>query len=298
MGSVLRAGVSLIVQTVKAWVHDGGPQLSAAIAYYAVLSLAPMVMLVAALAAAAFGDVSQTALHEQMALVLGHRGAEFAMSILQDAKVPDREFPGLVGHGVILLIGATILYANVQGALNRIWGLKWIKGGAVRGVVRQRLLAFAMIVVTGVLLLVSLIVSAVATLMRANLDDVFEVPAMVNVIDAGLSMVILTVLFGATFRILPDGDASWRDVAVGSFVTAALFVVGKTLLTFYLARATVVGAFGVAGSLVFFLIWVYYSAAIYFLGAEFTQQWARMRGRPIQPDKGAVRIGDAQPDAR
>lgn len=286
----------LVINTVTAWVDDGGPQLSAAIAYYSVLSLAPFVILVSALAGIALGDAPVSAIQNQLAMVLGQQGADFALSLIQDARVPDSEFPGLFGNAVILLVGATILFANVQGALNRIWGLKWIKGNALSGALRQRLLAFAMIFATGLLMLVSVALSTVAGLMTARLEGYAGAAFAVSVTESLVSVVVLTLLFAATFRILPDGTISWKDVLLGALVTAVLFVVGKVLVAFYLTNASVVGAYGVAGSLVFFLIWVYYSAAIFFLGAEFTEQWARHRGRPIRPEPGAVRMEHREVD--
>ena len=280
----------IAIDTVTAWIDDGGPQWSAAIAYYAVLSLAPMVILVSALVGLAFEEMPTAALRDQLEVFLGRKGAEFAMGIVEDSAVPDREFPGLVGNGVILLVGATIVLANVQTALNRVWGLRWIRGGTIRGVLRQRVLAFAMIVVTGAIMLISVGLSTVVGLASGQLETLVDAPELVPVFDAVISVLVLAVLFGATFRILPDGDVAWRDVLLGATVTSVLFVVGKLVVAFYLTHASVVGAYGVAGSLVFFLIWVYYSAAIFFLGAEFTEVWARAHDRPITPHPGAVRV--------
>lgn len=275
------------MEVVESWVDDGGPQVSAAIAYYSILSLAPVLILVSALVGLVVEEVPTEGFELQLALILGRRGAEFAMGFVEE-PLQHTSVSGLVGNVAILLVGATVVFANVQGALNRIWGLRWVAGGLVRGVLRQRVLAFTMIVVTGLVMLVSAGLGAIARLVAEPLLD--TVPAVVTLIDAGVSVVVLALLFGASFRILPDGDVAWRDVALGASVTAAFFVVGKLVITAYLARASVVSAYGVAGSLVFFLVWVYYSAAIFFLGAEFTQQWGIRRGRPIQPDRGVVRV--------
>ena len=147
-----------------------------------------------------------------------------------------------------------------------------------------------MIVVTGAVLLVSVGLSTITGLMSDQLEEVVGTPLLFALVDAGLSVLVLATLFGASFRILPDGDVAWRDVAVGAVVTAILFVLGKLVVTLYLTHASVIGAYGVAGSLVFFLVWIYYSAAIFFLGAEFTQLWAQRQGRPIEPNEGAVRV--------
>jgi len=160
----------------------------------------------------------------------------------------------------------------------------------VKGVVRSRLLAFGMIMATGLIMLISLALSTVTGIMTDQLEHLVGAELWVWLLDAGSSVLILSVLFGASFRILPDGEIAWRDVILGAGVTATLFVVGKLAVSAYLSRASLVGAYGVSGSLVFFLIWVYYSAAIFFLGAEFTEIWAAAHGRHIAPDEGAVRV--------
>ncbi len=280
----------ILVQTVETWIDDGGPQWSASIAYYAVLSLTPLLILVSALAGLAFEGSSVAAVEQQLTLVLGERGTEFALALMEDATLPDRDFPGLVGSLVILAIGATIVVSNIQNALNKIWGLRWVKGGVVRGAIHKRLMAFAMIAVTGLIMLLSMGLSTVTQLMSDQVGSAIGTPWLISTLDVGGSVLILALLFAATFRILPDGDVHWKDALLGAGVTAALFVVGKLVVSLYLTRATVVGVYGVAGSLVFFLIWVYYSAAIFFLGAVFTQVWACAHGRLIEPNNGAVRV--------
>jgi membrane protein len=189
------------------------------------------------------------------------------------------------------LAGGTVLFVNLQGTLNSMWNVKRRDEGIVRGFVRARVVAFLMILATGGVLLISLLLGAAANWIAPAIENRLPVGStLVMAIELAVSGSVLTLLCAATYRILPDVEIAWRDVWVGATLTAILFLAGRAVIGWYLSSAAVGSRFGAAGSLVVFLVWLYYSAQIFFFGAEFTQVWAERRGVPIRPSEGAVRV--------
>jgi membrane protein len=288
--------LDLIKATFRDFKDDDVPRLSAALAYYTVFSLPPMLILLIMIAAFFFDaqDI-QGRLVQEIGGAIGPDAAGQIRTMIEEADRPGSGGPlvTLLSIGA-LIFGATGAFGQLQGALNKAWEVeKDPEQGGWMSVVTKRVLSFGMILVIAFLLLVSLVLSTllgaaggtIAALLPAGLGT-----AALWAINLGLSLLVITLLFMAMYKWLPDAEIAWRDVWIGALATAALFVLGKFLLGFYIARSDPGSAYGAAGSLAILLVWVYYSAMIFFLGAELTQVLARRRGGGIRPSRGAVRV--------
>ncbi len=282
--------------TLDDFIGDDCPRMAAAVSYYTVFSLPGLLVLITFVAGlfVAPERLSQLIL-EQIRLLVGSRAATQVGAILENAHLPRMSNPALTGLGMIaLLFAATTGFANLQSALNRIWQVEPDpeRGGMVRNFLVKRVLSFVMILGVTALLLVSLVsqtaISAVGRFVTRTLPPLVSSPTL-GLVNAGLSLIAATVLFGILFQVLPDARVRWRDAWRGATITGGLFVVGNVLLGLYLAHSDAGSAYGAAGSLALILIWIYYSCMIFFLGAEVTQVLARRRGEEIQPSDGAVR---------
>lgn len=278
----------LIGRTLKRFDEKDSMRHGAALAFYATLSLAPLVLLaVSLLSMLPQGGEIERMLARQLPLYLGEGSTEVVQSILDQASDQDAGRWGVLGSLLLLVFGGSVLFVNLQGILNDIWGVRPPERGIVEGFVRNRLKAIVMMGATGLLFLVATLLGAVA----AWLGPQFPVSGVVvTLLELAISGVVLTVLCGATYRILPAVDIAWQDVILGAVLTSVLFLAGRTAIGSYLSQAAAVSRFGAAGSVVVFLMWVYYSAQIFLLGVEFTQVQAEDRGRPIRPETGARRV--------
>jgi membrane protein len=237
-------------------------------------------------------DATRDEIARQVGALAGEDSAEMVGQVLESAARPDlSKIAGVVGI-VTLLFGATAVFGQLQQSLNTIWEVKPKPGQVVRSFLRKRLLSLGLVVAIGFLLLVSLVLSTAVSSLGAYLQRVSSFPAgLLGLFDFLLSLLVITALFMLVFRTLPDAKLSWRNVAFGAAVTALLFAVGKELIGLYVGRASVASAYGVAGSLVLLLLWVYYSAMLLLLGACFTRVWSR-RQRPagVRPEPGAQNV--------
>lgn len=289
--------LDILKETVREFVDDDAPRLAAALAYYTIFSLPPLLILIIMIAGVFLDPQDiQGRVVEEIGGAMGEQSAGQIREIIANADRPGAGGPLMTVLSIAALIfGATGAFAQLQGALNKAWNVeKDPEKGGVMATVMKRMLSFGMILVIAFLLLVSLVLSAVLAQAGGILADLLpgEVgEAALWAFDLGLSLVLITALFATMFKVLPDVKIAWRDVWFGALVTAILFVLGKFLLGFYVSRSDPGSAFGAAGSLAVILVWVYYSAMIFFLGAEFTQVWARHLGRRIHPDDDAVRVG-------
>jgi membrane protein len=274
------------------WFNDNAPRLAAAVAYYAILSITPLFVIAVAIAGAVFGQEAATgALMNELRDLFGDAGAQVAQTALQNANRPHVGIVATVIGIVALLFGASGVFGELQAALNTVWEVKPKSGGGIWRVIRHRFLSFGMVLVVGFLLLVSLVVSACLAVAGSYLNGVAPgVPLLIRGVNFLVSFLIITVLFALIYRYLPDATVGWRDVWFGAGVTAALFTVGKYAIGMYLGRAGVATPFGAAGSLVAFVVWVYYSGLIVFFGAELTEVTAKHAGREISPIRGAERV--------
>lgn len=290
MREKFKLGFDVFKQTVHEWSDDKAPRLGAALAYYTVFSIAPLIVIVIAIAGFWFGrQAAQDQIFNEISSLIGQKGAEAIGSMLQAADKPSHGIIASVLAIVTLLLGATGVFIQLQDALNTIWEVKPKPGRGIRGFIRQRLLSLAMVFGIGFLLLVSLVVSAGLSAAGKWFADVLpggeEVWQILNFV---ISFLVIAVLFALMFKYLPDVKIAWRDVWLGGVITAVLFTVGKFALGLYLGRSSVSSAYGAAGSLVVVLLWVYYSAQILFFGAEFTQVYANRFGRKLEPAENAM----------
>lgn len=283
--------------TFSEWSADKASRLAAALAYYTIFSLAPLLIIAIALAGLFFG--SQAARGEivsQIGGIVGHETALFVETMVENAG--ESQNTGIIATIIglaTLVFGATGVFSQLQDALNTVWGVKPDPNRGIMGMVVDRLWSFVMVLGIGLLLLISLAVSAALPALGALTDLLPGSEIWWQVLNLIVSFVIFTLLFAMIFKVLPDVQIDWSDVWVGAAITALLFTVGKLLIGLYLGRSSVSSTYGAAGSLVVLLLWIYYSAQVLLLGAEFTQVYARKYGSRIRPDRGAVWVN---PEAR
>ena len=289
----LHAWWDLLKDTGRSWMEDKVPRLAAALALYTILSAAPLLVIVLAIAGLVFGQDQSVRqqLVEQLQALVGPDAGEALKTMIDHASQPGSSITAFLVGVVVLLVGASGVFAELQDALNTIWEVKPRPGSGLLQTLRDRFLSLAMVFGTGFLLLVTLVIStALAALTRfAGLAEVGVVGQVVNFL---VSFIVVTLLFAMIYKFLPDVKVAWRDVWIGAVVTALLFDVGKVLIGLYLGHASVGSAYGAAGSLVVFVVWVYYSAMILFLGAEFTKVYANRFGSRIRPAANAVPVTD------
>ncbi len=290
----LQAIWQLFQETFKEWSEDKASRLAAALAYYTIFSIAPLLIIVIAIAGAVFGsEAAKGQIFGQIQGLVGTDGAQFIEIAIKNASQPHTGTIASIISIVLLLLGATGLFAELQDALNTIWEVKPKPGRGVINIIRQRFLSFAMVLGIGFLLLVSLVISAALTAVVTYFSNVLPgIDFIWRLINVILSFSITTVLFGLIFKVLPDAKLTWSDVLIGSAITSLLFSIGKFLLGQYLGNSSFGSTYGAAGSLVVILAWVYYAAQILFFGAEFTQVYARRYGTRIVPTKHAVPLNN------
>ena len=284
-------------ETFVEFFDDRVPMLGAAVAYYTLFSLAPLLVVALAIAGFFFGpEASSGQLASTLGGLLGAQGAEAVQGMVARAYQPGAGVLAALLGIVALLFGAGGVFGQLQVAMDTIWDVKRRKGRGVKGFVKDRFFSFAMVLGVGFLLLVSLVVTALLSLMGDALSATLPGgEALWQVLNFLISLAILSLLFALLFKVVPDVEVAWRDVLVGGFLTALLFTAGKLLIGLYLGRGTVGSVYGAAGSLVIVLVWVYYSAQIFFLGAEFTQVYANRYGSGSRPDEDAVALEPENP---
>jgi membrane protein len=272
------------------WFDDNPFQLAAALSYYTLLSLAPLLVISIALAGFVFG---REAAHNQIVGtiqgLIGHPSAEAVQAMIQAAS--NRPETGLVSTllgGMFLLFGAGGVVGQLQTSLNAIWRVRTKPGTGLRDFIHKRFISFAMVLGVGFLLLVSLAVSAFITGLTRFVGSLHESLALMShLLDVAISFALVTLLFAMIYKFLPDVEIHWKDVWIGAALTSILFDTGKFLIGFYLGNSGVTSVYGAAGSLITVLLWVYYSALIFFLGAEFTQVYASQYGSGVVPAANA-----------
>jgi len=298
MASEGKGIVQILKQSFKDFSDDECPTMAAALSYYTVFSLPPLLLLIIMIAGAVMDpqDVRE-ALHGQLGALLGQSGGDEIRTIMekaQETKTPDTGRPVAAVLGVAtLVLGATGVFGQLQAALNKAWEVKPDpEQGGIKSFLVKRIFSFGMVIAIAFLLLVSLAltaaISAVGGMMGRLVPGVGE--AVLHVLNFVVSFGVITLLFGAMFKIVPDAQVAWKDVWVGAVVTGVLFMIGKYAIGFYLGRSNPGEVYGAAGSLAILLVWIYYASMIVFFGAEFTQTWAEHRGQGVTPEKGAVRV--------
>lgn len=290
----LQAIGQLFQETFKEWSEDKASRLAAALAYYTIFSIAPLLIIVIAIAGAVFGEeAARGQIVGQIQGLVGEEGAKFIQTAITNANKPQTGAIASIISIVVLLVGATGLFTELQDALNTIWEVKPKPGRGVINMIRLRFLAFAMVIGIGFLLLVSLVVSTGLSALVTYFSNLLPgVDFLWQIISFIVSFAITTLLFGLIFKVLPDVKIAWSDVLIGATLTSFLFSIGRFLLGQYLGNGSFGSTYGAAGSLVVILAWVNYAAQILFFGAEFTQVYARRHGSGITPDKNAIPLND------
>ncbi len=279
------------------WMDHNDTSQGAAIAFYTVLSLAPLLVVVVAVAGFFFGeDAVRGELYWQLRNLIGSEAASTVQNLLKAAHHPAAGIAASVIGFLVLLMGASGVFLQLRQTLNYIWGVDPNVDSGFRGMVRSRLFSFAMILGVGFLLVVSLAVSAVISAMGAYASGFISIPAPVlQVISFIVTFVVTSFLFALIYKFVPETKIDWEDVATGAIFTALLFDIGKILIGLYLGKASVGSAYGAAGSLVVLLVWVYYSSQVFLFGAEFTHVYASARDRLTAPPSRAAAHPTLQP---
>lgn len=267
-------------------------RLSGALAYYALFSLAPLVIIVISVAGIFFGTQAVTGqVQGQLRDFFGDQGARTIESMISATRKPSTSLIATAVGLVTLLLGASGVFGQLQDALNTIWEVKPKPGRGIKGVLKDRFLSMTMVLGIGFLLLVSMVLSAALSALSGVMGEAFGMsPVIAHSLHLIVSFLVITLLFAMIFKILPDATVKWNDVWSGALFTSALFTLGKFLLGFYLGRAATASAYGAAGSVVIVLLWVYYSSIILFFGAEFTQVYAKLRGSRVVAAENAVPV--------
>jgi membrane protein len=291
----------LIKDTVSNWNDHGASTQSAALAFYTIFSLAPLLLVVIALAGRVFGaDAVRGRIFDEFRGWMGPQGAAFIQVILQSAaKKATSKLAAALGTAT-LIFGASGVFIQLQEALNAVWGVTPRPGAVITTLLRKRLLSFAVVLGIGFLLMVSLLVSTALTALGDYLETHFSLSAkLLQGANLLVSFCIVALLFALIYRLLPDVKLAWRDVFLGAAFTSVLFGVGKTVIGFYLGRTGAASAYGAAGSLVMILSWVYYSALVFLLGAEFTRVYCEeFHGVVPAAANGAAEVDTIKPEAK
>lgn len=271
---------ALVKQTVTNWLDDYAPSMGAAIAFYTVFSLAPLLIIVIGIAGFFWGrEAAQGQLLDQVSAMVGAEGGKAVESVVLGAQEPAQGIAATVISVVMLVIGATTVFSELQSALDRIWKVNAKKQSGIWALIRARLLSFGLILTLAFLLLVSLVVSTLLAALGSWVGG--GIPGwgvLLQAVNEAITLGILTLLFAMIYRFMPQVSVAWRDVWAGAFVTAVMFEIGKFLIGLYMAKASVASSYAAAGSLVIVLIWVYYAAQVFLLGAEFTRVYAETHG--------------------
>jgi membrane protein len=274
----------LCTETYGEWMKDNAPQLGAALAFYTIFSLAPLFIIIIAVIGYFLGKESvQIYLITQMAEFVGRNNAQNIMTMIQKSYTPGSEVYATIFAFIIMLFGSSFVVVMLKEAINTMWGARQYSSGFIIAI-KDRLISCIVVLLFTLISLLLMISSSFLAALKQYLSNSVSIPIILfQVGDIFVSVLILTLIFAVLYKYLPDVIVSWQDVWVGAVVTALLFTVGKFLLGSYIGRSSISSAYGAAGSLVMVLLWVYYSAQIIFVGAEFTQVYARKCGREIKP---------------
>lgn len=291
MSSRIQITWELLRDAWRGWRRDNATQWGAALAYYAILSFAPLVLILLAVGRRVYGDVTARAqILEWTRRVFGPQGPELTRAIIE--QTPESGAAVGIGSGLLLLFVATRVFTHLQIAMNHVWNVE-VSGGSLMEILRTRARAFLMVVVLAALLLMAVAASAILAFLASYVDRLLPGSGIyLAVLNFLLSFALITLLFAAFFRILPEVVIAWRDVWVGAAVSTGLFLAGNGILGFYLTRVEIGSAWGAAGSFLGIMVWVYYSAQVYFFGVEFTEAWSHRFGSRIEPSRRAVRRGE------
>ena len=274
------------------FINDNGLKLSASLAYYTIFSIAPLLVLVLALIGVFLRDAqNRELLYVQIQHYMGMQASTQIKDIIKNYAMHGKSGAALLSGGVILLVGASSMFVEIQDSLNIIWRVKakpkksWLK------LIQNRFLSFSLIASLGFLLLVSLLINILVSALSDKIQHFFPgITIIIFIVNLAITFVVITVLFGIVFKVLPDVKITWKDVRSGAIFTALLFMLGQYLIGLYIQYFANSSAYGAAGSIIVILTWIYYTSAILYIGAEFTQVYAEAIGSRIEPAEYAVAI--------
>ena len=283
IGMSPREFAGLFVQAVRGWVADGAGSMGAALAFYALFSMAPLLLLVMSIVALVVdAETARGLIFGQLGELLGQEGAEAVHAVL---KAADKPAEGLVAATIsfaMLIVGATTVLVELQRDLDRIWRYQSPAGGGWRQLLASRLWGFGLVLAIGFLLLISLVLSAAVSVLGSLWADYLPGAGFaLRALEFLVSFLVVTGLFAMIYKMLPGASVAWSDVWVGAAITSALFGIGKWLIGLYIAKSAIASPFGAAGTIIVVIVWIYYSAQVFFLGAEFTHAYAMKRAQSI-----------------
>ena len=286
----------LFVQSFNAWLEDNALRFSAALAYYSIFAMAPLVIIAISVAGLVFGEkAARGQIYQQIEWLLGSKGADEIQSIIQASSNANASTLATIIGLITLLIGASGVFGQLKDALNAIWGVQLRPGHTFATLLRNYLRDFSMVLGVGFLLLISLLLSAALQALNTFLSGYVRMPSFIGPLTELITFFVLVLLFAAIFKVLPDVELGWEDVWIGAIVTAILFTLGKFLIGLYLGASSIGSSFGAAGALILILVWVYYSTTIFLFGAEFTKVYAEQFGSGIHPTPNACLVREANP---
>lgn len=276
----LRELTGLLLNSFKAWIEHRGASKGAALSFYTLFSLTPILILAIAAAGYFFGyEAAQGQIIQQIQGLVGRNGAQAIQSLLAAARDPAGGLIATIIATGLLIIGATSVFVELKASLDDMWGTQHLATSTISILLKTRLLAFGLVLALAFLLLISLVVSTLLSVLEHYVGGFWSSSALLfSSISWLITFSIISCLFAVIYKMLPEAPLSWTDVLIGSIFTAGLFNIGKYLIGFYLGNSAVASSFGAAGSIIALLLWVYYSAQIFFLGAEFTRQYALQFG--------------------
>lgn len=291
---------AVAIRSLNAWIDHRPGSKGAALAFYTLFSMTPILILAIAGAGYFYGaEAAQGEIVAQVEGLVGRNGAQAIQALLAGARDPASGLAATMVATILLLVGATSVFAELKGSLDELWGIEPRKGLAIIGFLRTRLHAFGLVLVLAFLLLVSLVLSAALAVLERFAGGIWSSSyGILALLSSVIAFAVIACLFAVIYKLLPDAPLSWRDVWIGAAFTAGLFSLGKYAIGLYLGNSEVASSFGAAGSLIALLLWVYYSAQIFFLGAEFTRQYALEYGSLRQAMPRPATMGHAAESIR
>lgn len=286
-------GGNIIIASFKAFLEDRALTMSAALAYFTVFAMAPLLIMLISLASLFYGeDAINRKLFQEINGLVGNQGALQIQDVIHRINLQKNSIFALVLGVITLFIGATGVFIEMQDSLNQIWRVKAKPEKGWKKMLVNRVLSFSMIVSLGFLLIASLIINGLILTLGEQLGRFFPdlTIFVINIFNAGLTFIIISVIFSVIFKFLPDVQIDWKDVRIGAFFTVTLFIIGKFLIGLYIEKVAPGSTYGAAGSIIVILVWVYYTSAILYFGAEFTQVYSECYGGKIKPASYAVHI--------
>ena len=283
----------ILKKTVTEFIDDEGAKLSASLSYFTIFSVAPFLVIIISISSLVFGrEAVEGKVYGQIKTLIGSDAAIQIQHIIANVQLKDQGIWGLIIGGIVLILGATGVFTEIQGSINYIWSIRAKPKKGLLKLIIDRLVSFSLIVGVGFILLVSLIINSLMDLLYARLEKLFidSSVKLLYTLNYLIIFLVITLLFTIIFKVLPDAKISWKDSMVGSAFTSLLFIIGKFLIGLYIGNSNLGATYGTVASIFVILVWIYYTSIILYLGAEFTKIYSRELGEGIKPNEQAVYI--------